>query len=61
MDTEGEPNCLDYIWLSGSVTATSARVAANDPAANDPTLYPSDHFALVVEVVVGSPDRIRSP
>ena len=53
MDTEGEPNCLDYIWLSGSVTATSARVAANEPAANDPTLYPSDHFALVVEVVVG--------
>lgn len=50
MDTEGDPNCLDYIWLSGAARAVSARVAANEPAPADPTLYPSDHFAIVAEV-----------
>ena len=52
MDTEGDPNCLDYIWYQGRVRVHSARVAANQPAPNDPTLYPSDHFALVAEVEV---------
>ncbi len=50
MDTDGDPNCLDYLWLSGRVRALSARLAANDPAAGDRTLYPSDHFAVVAEV-----------
>jgi endonuclease/exonuclease/phosphatase family metal-dependent hydrolase len=50
MDTEGDPNCLDYIWLSGDVTALAAHVAANDHAAGDSTLYPSDHFAIVARV-----------
>jgi len=52
MDTEGDPACLDYIWLSGAATATSARVAANAHAPGDPTLYPSDHFALVAQVEI---------
>jgi endonuclease/exonuclease/phosphatase family metal-dependent hydrolase len=50
MDTDGDPNCLDYIWLHGSVQAVRARVAANNHPDTDPTLYPSDHFALVAEV-----------
>jgi endonuclease/exonuclease/phosphatase family metal-dependent hydrolase len=49
-DTEGDPNCLDYIWLQGDVRALSARVAANEHAAGDATLYPSDHFAVVARV-----------
>lgn len=50
MDTEGDPNCLDYIWFGGSIRAVSARVAANEHAPGDSTLYPSDHFAIVAEV-----------
>lgn len=53
MDTDGDPACLDYIWLRGNIAVTGAHVAANEPAPNDPTLYPSDHFALVANVVMG--------
>ncbi len=52
MDTDGDPNCLDYIWFMGRVAVKSARVAANQPAPDDPTLYPSDHFALVANVEI---------
>lgn len=52
MDTDGDPNCLDYIWFSGGVRIESARVAANQNPASDPTIYPSDHFAIIAEVEV---------
>ena len=52
MDTDGVPSCFDYIWLRGSVRAISARVAADTPPPDDPTIYPSDHFAVVTEVDV---------
>ena len=50
MDTDGEPNCLDYIWYSGAVSVVSARLSANEHVEGDPTLYPSDHFAIVATV-----------
>jgi endonuclease/exonuclease/phosphatase family metal-dependent hydrolase len=50
MDTEGDPNCLDYVWLAGGLDVASARLAATDHPAEDHTLYPSDHFAVVAEV-----------
>jgi endonuclease/exonuclease/phosphatase family metal-dependent hydrolase len=53
MDTDGDPGCLDYIWLRGSVRATAARLVFDRPAAGDPTLYPSDHFGLSAQLVVG--------
>ncbi|MEI8332524.1 MAG: endonuclease/exonuclease/phosphatase family protein [Chloroflexota bacterium] len=53
MDTDGDPDCLDYIWLRGAVTASTARLAFDRPAAHDPTLYPSDHVGIVAEVRVG--------
>jgi endonuclease/exonuclease/phosphatase family metal-dependent hydrolase len=53
MDTDGDPNCLDYIWYAGKVTVLAARVAANEHAPGDPTMYPSDHFALVASVELG--------
>ncbi|MGI8925781.1 MAG: endonuclease/exonuclease/phosphatase family protein [Tepidiformaceae bacterium] len=52
IDTDGDPNCLDYLWLSGDVRATAARLAFNDPAPHDATLYPSDHFAIVAEISI---------
>jgi len=50
MDTDGDPMCLDYIWLHGAIRATSARLVFDRPAVGDPTLYPSDHVGLVVQV-----------
>jgi endonuclease/exonuclease/phosphatase family metal-dependent hydrolase len=53
MDTDGDPMCLDYIWLGGAVAATSARLVFDRPAVNDPTLFPSDHMGLVAQVRLG--------
>ncbi|HET9613409.1 MAG TPA: endonuclease/exonuclease/phosphatase family protein [Candidatus Limnocylindrales bacterium] len=53
MDTDGDPGCLDYIWVCGSIRVSSARLAFDRPAVGDPTLYPSDHLGLVVEIAVG--------
>jgi len=50
MDTDGDPNCLDYIWLAGDAKAITARLACNQPSPSDPTLFPSDHFAILAEV-----------
>ncbi|MGH2632805.1 MAG: endonuclease/exonuclease/phosphatase family protein [Tepidiformaceae bacterium] len=52
MDTDGVPSCFDYLWLGGHIRSTAARVAANVHAPGDPTLYPSDHFAIVASVEV---------
>jgi endonuclease/exonuclease/phosphatase family metal-dependent hydrolase len=53
MDTDGAPECLDYIWVRGSVAVEDARVVFDRPAVDDPTLYPSDHFGLAAHVRVG--------
>lgn len=53
MDTDGDPGCLDYIWIRGPVRVESCRVVFDRPAVDDPTLYPSDHFGLVARLRVG--------
>ena len=50
MDLDGEPGCLDYIWVRGPITVASCRLAFDRPAADDPTLYPSDHFGLAARL-----------
>jgi endonuclease/exonuclease/phosphatase family metal-dependent hydrolase len=57
MDTDGEPGCLDYIWLRGAVTVDEARLAFDRPAPGDATLYPSDHLGVVASVRVGTLER----
>lgn len=52
MDTDGVPNCLDYIWVDGYTRVLSAAVACNRPAPHDATLYPSDHFAVIADVEI---------
>ncbi len=54
MDTDGDPGCLDYIWLRGPLRATACRLAFDRPAVGDPTLYPSDHLGLVARILAGS-------
>ncbi len=53
MDTDGAPGCLDYIWLRGAARAESGRLVFDRPAVGDPTLYPSDHFGIAADVVIG--------
>jgi endonuclease/exonuclease/phosphatase family metal-dependent hydrolase len=53
MDTDGPPNCLDYIWIRGAVRAIDCRLVFDRPAAEDPTLYPSDHFGLATHLEIG--------
>ena len=53
MDTDGDPACLDYIWLRGAARAVEGRLWADRPAAGDPTLYPSDHVGLAALVEAG--------
>jgi endonuclease/exonuclease/phosphatase family metal-dependent hydrolase len=54
MDTDGEPGCLDYIWVRGPITVESCRLAFDRPAVDDPTLYPSDHLGLSARILVGA-------
>lgn len=56
IDTDGEPSCLDYVWLRGSVEVESARLVFDRPAAGDPGLYPSDHFGLSAHLRLGRRD-----
>jgi endonuclease/exonuclease/phosphatase (EEP) superfamily protein YafD len=56
MDTDGDPGCLDYIWLRGALEALDARLAFDRSAADDPTLYPTDHVGVLATVrVLASP------
>jgi endonuclease/exonuclease/phosphatase family metal-dependent hydrolase len=53
MDTDGDPACLDYIWVHGPVRVAAARVVFDRPHPDDPTLYPSDHFGLSAHLEPG--------
>jgi endonuclease/exonuclease/phosphatase family metal-dependent hydrolase len=53
MDDDGDPGCLDYIWVRGPITVESCSLAFDRPAVDDPTLYPSDHFGLAARIRVG--------
>jgi hypothetical protein len=54
MDTDGSPECLDYIWIRGAVRVASARLAFDRPASDDPTLYPSDHLGIAAHLEIGA-------
>lgn len=53
MDTDGDPGCLDYIWVRGEVRVVDCRLAWDRPAVDDPTLYPSDHLGLAAHLEIG--------
>jgi endonuclease/exonuclease/phosphatase family metal-dependent hydrolase len=53
MDTEGSPECLDYIWVRGSVRVDSARLCFDRPAPDELTLYPSDHLGIAAWLEIG--------
>jgi len=53
MDTDGDPGCLDYIWVRGEVRVVDCRLAWDRPAVDDPTLYPTDHLGLAAHLEIG--------
>ena len=53
IDTDGDPGCLDYIWLRGPVRAVDAGLAFDRPAVGDPGLFPSDHLGLHARLEIG--------
>ena len=53
MDTDGEPDCLDYIWVRGAIRVGDARLVFDRPHPEDPTLYPSDHFGVAAHLEIG--------
>jgi len=53
MDTDGDPDCLDYIWVRGAVAVDDCRLVFDRPAVDDPTLYPSDHLGLAAHLGIG--------
>lgn len=53
MDMDGDPDCLDYIWVRGAVRVASARLAFDRPDPEDPTLYPSDHLGISARLEIG--------
>ena len=53
MDTDGDPDCLDYIWLRGAVRVADARLAFDRPDPVDPTVYPSDHLGISAHLEIG--------
>jgi endonuclease/exonuclease/phosphatase family metal-dependent hydrolase len=53
MDSDGPPECLDYIWVRGAIAVEDCRLVFDRPSATDPTVYPSDHFGLAAHVLVG--------
>jgi endonuclease/exonuclease/phosphatase family metal-dependent hydrolase len=53
MDTDGEPGCLDYVWVRGAIDVASARLVFDRPSVDDPTLYPSDHVGVAASLAVG--------
>lgn len=57
MDTDGDPGCLDYIWLRGRVRVASARLVFDRPHPEDPTLYPSDHLGISAHLEIGAGER----
>jgi endonuclease/exonuclease/phosphatase family metal-dependent hydrolase len=53
IDDDGEPGCLDYVWVRGAVRVVSAQLVFDRPAVDDPGLFPSDHFGVAARVEVG--------
>ncbi len=53
IDTDGDPACLDYIWVRGALRVAAARLVFDRPGVEDPTLFPSDHFGISAHLEIG--------
>ena len=53
MDLDGDPDCLDYIWVRDAARVVDARLVFDRPHPEDPTLYPSDHLGIAAHLELG--------
>jgi endonuclease/exonuclease/phosphatase family metal-dependent hydrolase len=53
IDQDGDPDCLDYVWLRGAGRVVTASLVFDRPDVDDPTLYPSDHFGISAHLEIG--------
>jgi endonuclease/exonuclease/phosphatase family metal-dependent hydrolase len=53
IDTDGEPRCLDYIWVRGPIRVVYARLVFDRPHPDDPGLFPSDHVGIAAHLEIG--------
>jgi endonuclease/exonuclease/phosphatase family metal-dependent hydrolase len=53
IDTDGDPSCLDYIWIRGPIAVADARLVFDRPDPDDPGLFPSDHFGVAAHLEIG--------
>lgn len=53
MDTDGDPDCIDYIWVRGAIKVPEARLVFDRPHPEDSTLYPSDHLGVAARLEIG--------
>lgn len=53
-DDDGVEGCLDYIWVRGAARVVDCRIVFDRPAADDPSLYPSDHVGLSAHLQIGA-------
>jgi endonuclease/exonuclease/phosphatase family metal-dependent hydrolase len=54
MDTDGSPECFDYVWVRGAAQVADAHLAFDRPHPDDPTLYPSDHLGISARLEIGA-------
>jgi endonuclease/exonuclease/phosphatase family metal-dependent hydrolase len=52
-DRQRMDRCIDYIWVSDGVQIVDSGVCFNQPSAQDPSLWPSDHVALWADLSFG--------
>jgi endonuclease/exonuclease/phosphatase family metal-dependent hydrolase len=52
IDTDGDPACLDYIWVRGGGHVSSARLVFDRPDVDDATLFPSDHVGIATHIEI---------
>ena len=53
IDADGDPACLDYIWIRGSARVAAARLVFDRADPEDPTLFASDHFGIAARLEIG--------
>jgi endonuclease/exonuclease/phosphatase family metal-dependent hydrolase len=45
--------CIDYIWVAGPIQIVASGVCFNQPSAEDPSLWPSDHIGVWADLEFG--------
>ena len=53
MDTDGDPGCLDYIWVRGEVRVVGLPARLGSPGRGRPDAVSRDHLGLAAHLEIG--------